>query len=153
MKVRRRREAFGEVAVLEADMAVTEKARWFRFSVRTILVAFAVAAFWLGWNSYVVQQRKDALESLVDAGGTAIRFNSRIAGIRHNAEGAIVAYTRDGADWTTVKEYQPRAWPSVSTLRQWLGDDGHWIVICNGRCDSEHMRALFPEATVLVEQE
>lgn len=31
--------------------------RWFRFSLRTMFVAFTLVAVWLGWNVYIVRQR------------------------------------------------------------------------------------------------
>jgi hypothetical protein len=39
----------------------SERRRWLRFSLRGLLVVVTLAAIWLGWNVYVVNQRKAAL--------------------------------------------------------------------------------------------
>ncbi len=89
---------------------------WHRFSLRTLLVAVALVACWLGWNVEVVRRRaatRTVLESLgaeiddeagqyPDEGG---QFPARMA---TNAR-LPPAPTND----------QP---PRVSLLRRWLGD-------------------------------
>lgn len=35
--------------------------RWFRFSLRTLLILITLAACWLGWNVRLVQQRRQIL--------------------------------------------------------------------------------------------
>jgi hypothetical protein len=35
----------------------SERRRWLRFSLRGLLVVVTLAAIWLGWNVYVVNQR------------------------------------------------------------------------------------------------
>ena len=47
-----------------ATMAAQPKRRRFRFSLRTMFVAFTVVAIWLGWNLHKVQQRNAALGSI-----------------------------------------------------------------------------------------
>ena len=42
-------------------MQTPARRRWFRFSLRGLLVALTVVAVWLGWNVHVVRQRKAAL--------------------------------------------------------------------------------------------
>jgi hypothetical protein len=45
-------------------MSTAVRRRWLRFSLRGLLAAFVGAAAWLGWNAYVVRERRAALAEL-----------------------------------------------------------------------------------------
>ena len=47
-----------------AGMETPPRRRWLRFSLRGLLVVVTALAVWLGWNVYVVRERKAALAEL-----------------------------------------------------------------------------------------
>ena len=55
------------------------KRRWFRFSLRTLLVTVTLLCVWLGWQARIVQERKGLLELLTQSGGHAADM-SRLVG-------------------------------------------------------------------------
>ena len=50
------------------------KRRWFRFSLRTFLIAVAIIGGWLGWNLYEVRQRDVFMQNLT-ASGASVEFS------------------------------------------------------------------------------
>jgi hypothetical protein len=63
---------------MSATVDAPKRRRWFRFSLRTLFVVFAVIAVWLGWNAYWVQQRQKMLTFLRTSSsvGRQIQFGS-----------------------------------------------------------------------------
>ena len=107
-------------------MTATPTRRWFRFSLRTVLVTSAVLAGVLGWiamNAHLVQTRRAMLTSIVDHGGS---YGTEI--------------------------YDPRTEPvDIPWIRKWLGDETvFWIGLRNGSTadEIERVKAIFPEADV-----
>ena len=49
-------------------MNVIPKPRWFRFSLRTLLLLFAVASAWLGWNAYQIRERELIKQFMISKG-------------------------------------------------------------------------------------
>jgi hypothetical protein len=109
-----------------------KKRRWFRFSLRTMFVAFTLVAVWLGWNVHIVRQRKAKLAEL-----EASPFR-------------VVVTTRANYE-ALYNTNEPM--PQVSYLRRLMGDQPvYWIkfVALWGVSDAEFnaTAALFPEARV-----
>jgi hypothetical protein len=77
--------------------------RWFRFSLRTLLVLVTVVACWLGWESSVVRGRKQLVQEMELRPG--VRFLT--SGLHSYHNGPPVP---------------PQRAARVSQLRQWLGD-------------------------------
>ena len=77
--------------------------RWFRFSLRTLLVLITLIACWLGWESHVVRSRKQLRQDMELRPG--VRFLTADLYRFYNGPGA-----------------PPQPAVRVSQLRQWLGD-------------------------------
>jgi hypothetical protein len=109
--------------------------RWFRFSLRTMLVVVTILSVWLAWESSVVRQRRTALAEL-------------------RASGAYQVVTAEA--WS--QQNSPFAGlfappKSVSWMRKWLGDEAVqeiWYSWYPAPTESElaHLRKVFPEAEV-----
>jgi Leucine-rich repeat (LRR) protein len=55
----------------ERNMADSQpKRRWFRFSLRTLLIAFTLCGVWLGYTMHQVRARRDAIRAIDANGGT-----------------------------------------------------------------------------------
>lgn len=84
-------------------MTINSRRRWFRFSLRTLLVVMTALCSWLGWESSVVRGRKALLAEIKDKPGFIITT---------------------AADYTG--RYPPgKAIPDLATIpivRRWLGD-------------------------------
>jgi hypothetical protein len=84
-------------------MKINAPRRWFRFSLRTLLVVMTALCCWLGWESSVVRGRKAVLEEIEGKPGFSITTAADYAG-----------------------RYPPgKAIPDLATvplIRHWLGD-------------------------------
>lgn len=107
--------------------------RLFSFSLRTLLIGVTLVCLWLGWEAYVVRQRKammlDMKARLYVEFTTAAEFESRFG-----PAGAPVPVAR------------------VSTLRRWLGDEAIQeigvVSLVVPEPDQARLRRWFPEARV-----
>jgi hypothetical protein len=77
--------------------------RWFRFSLRTLLILITLVACWLGWESNVVRGRKQLMQEMELRPG--VRF-----------------LTADLYAFYHTASTPPEPVARVSTLRRWLGD-------------------------------
>ena len=107
------------------------KRRWFRFSLRTLMIGvtlLAVACGYVGWQKKIIRERRRA--------NTTHRTRSFLD-IPTAADNWLHHY----------QEFRPRApWP----LR-WLGEDGFAIIYAkDGETDDEiaNLKQLFPEAEI-----
>jgi hypothetical protein len=50
-------------------MSETPKRRWFRFSLKWLLIAVTTIALWLGWNEYQLHQREAVEKYITSQGG------------------------------------------------------------------------------------
>ena len=51
-------------------MSEIPKRRWFRFSLKWLLIAVTAIALWLGWNAYCVHQRAIVGDFITSHGGS-----------------------------------------------------------------------------------
>ena len=106
----------------------TPKPRWFRFSLRAMLVAMTLCGVllgWLGWTARVVSARRAMIESIESRGGKLL-------------------FVSDCSDWNTPP-------PEVTWLRQLLGDRGVAQIVppqSGTPEEDEQFREAFPEAYV-----
>ena len=79
--------------------------RWFRFSLRSLLVVVTVFCVWLGWEMHIVRGRRQALRWVEQNGGSHFgeEDRSRLSGF-YNVNNVIPPVD------------------SISTIRRWLGD-------------------------------
>lgn len=100
-------------------MPALPRRRWFRYSLRTMLVVVTVFAVWLGWELKFVRERKAFLDWTIEE--------------RH-----IIRFTHfDGPA------------PAVPFWRRWLGDAPvQSVMLPHGSSEADLIRAqsLFPEA-------
>jgi len=111
-------------------MTTAPKRRWFRFSLRGLLVVVTVLGCWLGWEVSAVHQRRSMAQ-------------------RFEAEGGFVEV------WTSDLEvqygYEPGRGPKISGWRRWLGDRAYNFITLppsSTKPDFMRARALFPEADI-----
>ena len=84
-------------------MSAPSPRRWFRFSLRTLLVLVTLVACWLGWEASVVRGRKQLMKEM------ELR-----PGVRFLTSDLYLFYMGQGTP--------PKAVARVSQLRRWLGD-------------------------------
>ena len=120
-------------------MAAPKRRRWFRFSLRTMLVACTAVAVWFGWNAHLVRQRKIALETMRSQKGKELLVVS----------GAAFIYAPDGSGPLALNRYDPTTPFEVSLIRQWLGDSPRRFIVGKAGCGQE-LRRLFPESTIFL---
>ena len=116
---------------------MTEKPRrrWFRFSLRTLLVAMTVLCCWLAWESSVVRSRRAELNQL-------------------RANGAFEVTTADQWAERMPPGYTGRPPANVSLVRRWLGDQAiqeigyysHYLPA--SKEELARLSRVFPEATM-----
>lgn len=112
--------------------------RWFRFSLRTLLVVVTLMGVWLGWVTSVVRERRAALQE--------IRANP--------------AYFITTAE-TWAQRYPPASTPSpwvqpparISLVRTWLGDEAIQDIAYSWYpaptpAELDRWKRIFPEADV-----
>ena len=120
-----------------------EKRRWFRFSLRTMFVAFTVVPVWLGWNVYTVRQRNSALATEP----TLTEWYPQPPNSSNSHEFSF----HDGPDYLHYDvRLDPTAPLEVSLLRKWLGDRPVWRIEYTPGTQPPEMQRLFPEAIIAV---
>jgi hypothetical protein len=123
-------------AILWGMSDAAPKRRWFQFSLRTlfVMVTAAVICAWLGWQVYVVHERKQALRAL---------------------EPLDVFVTSSSKMKQDILEYydrhpdHPRKSFSIPFYRRLLGDEAIVEIATFGNYDESELRTLFPEAEVV----
>jgi hypothetical protein len=137
--------------------------RWFRFSLRTFLVAFTAVAVWLGWNVHLVQRRKDFIASL-QAPYVAIAnpepsldplLHQQMQKVRAILAGHRVFANRQRINrrllgWHSLpyETREPQS-PTLPWIRRLLGDESYWVVSYVYGPPTDRACELFPEATVM----
>jgi hypothetical protein len=121
-----------------AAMKSMASRRWLQFSLRTAFVLWTIAAAWLGWNVYVVRERRTALEAMQPD---------------HNF------WVNTASDWSRYWSTNARAGnvglhelPAVSKIRVLLGDEAVQAIWCSPdtpKKELERLKRLFPEAQVV----
>ncbi len=122
----------------------TRNRRWSQFSLRTLMIgvtAVAVAAWFVRSQANFVNERKELAREIA---------------AQNNGDGGRVTFASElKPNWPlragTKIIYPP--FPTVSNLRQWLGDDFALSVWLNGRrAESflKRVKAAFPEAEIWV---
>ena len=118
------------------------KLRWFRFSLRTMFVAIAVFACWLGWNVHVVQNRLAVRRLIIENGGVVFVLRGiTISAVDADGKPAIVrgfVYEIDGPE------------QNISLVRRLLGDEIVDLVLISheGACGmtNKEIAQIFPES-------
>jgi hypothetical protein len=108
--------------------------RWLRFSLRTMLGAFTVVTVWLGWNVWLIRERRNALSEL------GSQFEFATADEWRSAEDDRVARGRDNP-----------APAQINGLRRWMGDRAiqhYTLPIDVSQKTADRLAWLFPEAAV-----
>jgi hypothetical protein len=136
------------------DAEPKRQRRWFRFSLRTMLIVvalFAVAAWYVRSEADFVNERKELARSLAaehSAGFSGVTFVSEV-------EQTFKRWKLNVPYRVGEKTYY-HPFPRVSFLREWLGDEFAFAVRIYGRRPEAFMnrvKAAFPEAEVIVEYE
>jgi hypothetical protein len=116
------------------SLAHAPKRRRFRFSMRTMIVAFTVIAVWLCWNVRVVQQRKELWASLTSQGLVETHIVARTSGVMR---------------WVSYPPSSRGILPDLSLIRQVLGDELRPSIVYSGS-DPELVHSVFPEAVIML---
>ena len=120
--------------------AKPKKRRWFRFSLRTMLVLMTVFCIWLGWQVSIVRERKAVLAELKrhhPTGTSYICLETFLADPAHQAAQAH----------PDVKAIR------ISWFRRLLGDETCVSLGTPGPLDpaiAERMERAFPEAKLSI---
>jgi hypothetical protein len=146
-------------------MADAPKRRWLRFSLRTMFVAFTVVAVWLGWNVYIVRQRKAFISSLPAPCLARAGLGAKSSDPRERMTAEQVYLVESLAldmDLDAVlrrrgmspgqgdpfTKLTPTISGELSWLRQQLGDQPYWLISYLQGPSAARAHALFPEAIV-----
>ena len=62
-----------------------KRRRWFRFGLRTLLLAMTVLCVWLGFNVNAARRQKEAVDAILKAGGT-VTFSYQCVPVRGNPD-------------------------------------------------------------------
>lgn len=115
--------------------------RWFRFRLRTLLLALTVLACWLGWLTSVVRQRLALIEEIRGKPGVQVVTAEQYA--QRFPPGAPTA---------------TKSLKSVSKVRAWMGDRAIQEIWYPGwkpslsEDDLRRIRRVLPEAALIEEQ-
>ena len=104
------------------------KRRWFRFKLRTLLIAFAVLSVWVAWNASIVRERKSVQYLIHQHRGQVLPWADEAYSVTHGG-----------------------APPRVALIRRLLGDDTIAQIYVFERLPVElsgRMRSAFPEAAI-----
>jgi hypothetical protein len=110
--------------------------RWFRFSLRTLLVVVTVFCVWLGWELNTIRERKALLREM----GSGYDFNYI------TARNYSLQYP-PGATVPSAKR--------IPLVRRWLGDEAIQEIYYNSPSGAasdvrlKRLSAAFPEASIL----
>jgi hypothetical protein len=118
---------------MSIEIAKTNR-RWFRFSLRVLLIVVAVVGCWLGWQANLVHRRKVALSEL----RPRAVFLSSVVAEREKSSGDRLVIP-----WDHVRE--------IPFWRRLMGDESiGWIYLEDSAspADLELAKSLFPEAHV-----
>jgi hypothetical protein len=151
-----------------SDAPSPQRRRWFRFSLRTFLLVFTAVAVWLGWNVYVVRQRREFIATL------PWPYVATAYPERNVKPGPVLsAYQLQGkfeAVLIFIRQLDPppseRTWAptaphetrdatasDVSWIRRLLGDTPYCLIAYYPGPSIDRASALFPEATIMVADE
>jgi hypothetical protein len=138
--------------------AQPQRRRWFRFSLRTFLVAFTAVAVWLGWRKdfiaslpwpYVARaypEREARPPSVVSAYQLQAKFEAVLIFIRQLDPPPS---ERTWAPTAPHATREPTA-SGVPWIRRLLGDTPYYLIAYYPGPSMDRASALFPEATILV---
>jgi len=110
-----------------------------RFSLRTLLIVFALIACWLGYHLRVMNQRRATLAWINAHGGIYDFYELPVE----------TTGTPPKPEWFLKKAAQ------ISSFRSWLGDRPMSYIHLNPEGlweDRQRIAALFPEASVVPER-
>ena len=119
------------------------KRRWFRFSLRGLLVIVTVFGCWLGWQISAIHLRRSTAER-IEAEGGFVEVWVKPEPIQGNGE---LGLTYGGGE----RVLGPEREPEIPEWRRWLDDQAfNQITLPSGWTESDlvRARALFPEARV-----
>jgi hypothetical protein len=97
------------------------KSRWFRFSLRTLLLLITALCVWLGIQINAARRQRDAVAAMIKAGGTVV-YDYQVAPARNTSgfpRGLRMPYSID----------TDKLPPGNSSLRSLFGDDCFRTVI------------------------
>jgi hypothetical protein len=114
------------------------KIRWFRWSLRTFLLAVAILCVWLGWNVNLVHQRNELRHDIRRNGGYII-LDSHVLGPLDADDNEV---TGNLVFDVTGPEYE------LSLVRRLLGDERVAGIMLGRQSDVSEARRLFPEIEV-----
>ena len=86
---------------------MTPPRRWFRFSLRTMLIVVTALACWLGWELHIVHERRRLLDEIMSA---------------QNGETDTVPYMAYSIRPMTIDELRTAYSNKMVFWRYWMGD-------------------------------
>jgi hypothetical protein len=130
------------------------KRRWFRFSLRTLLVAVTLLCIWLGWQARIVQERKGLLELLTQSGGHAADMSALSGPVFKGTTLKINVGLGPGFKSKAV-EIHPNQANLASYIRHLFGDREIGLISLPDQLvkDREQFVSVFPDATVMMVNE
>jgi hypothetical protein len=110
----------------------TTRRRWFQFGLRTMFVAVAVFAVWLGWELRFVQQRREAVRSM------------RSEDYYWESDDSKDLFPLMASQVQKSKKVTIPRW------RRWIGDEAMLCIIVSPKAGPTEveMRRMFPEAFI-----
>jgi len=126
--------------MLRRETALRQRTRrWWRFSLRTLLVGVTVLAVWLGWNANVILQRKAMRRWIEQVGGRA----------------AVDGQTAELSGETYLplfwRQADERSW-RITPWRRLMGDQPLDVIVIPpgvGAGNIRLIRMLFPEVRMI----
>ena len=117
-------------------METPPRRRWLRFSLRGLLVVVTALALWLGWNVYVVRERKAMFAELREIPGVMVYPVSELR-----------------AAMPSLDSFPHPPFATVSRFRELLGDAPVQAILfarepTPNPTDIARARGMFPEANV-----
>lgn len=168
--------AGGRLTKLRYNAAMTDapspqrRRRYLRFSLRTFIAAFTVVAVWLGWNVFVVKQRREFIASLpwpyvaaaypdLDAKPPFVPYQRQA--IAFPEFDAILIFIRQlnpppsERTWAPTASHETRepAASGVPWIRRLLGDTPYHVIAYYPGPSMDRASSLFPEAKIMVADE
>jgi hypothetical protein len=115
-------------------------------------LATAAAALWLGWNVYVVEQRRSVMRSLGPYPASSSRpVPADFSYLRADADDVVQVFRQIRFISKRSSYFPPSSAVSLPWLRRQLGDEAYLIIYTRRAGAIDQLRRWFPEAVCVLE--
>jgi hypothetical protein len=124
----------------------TSRRRWFRFSLRMMLVAVAILCALLAWERHVISERKRCLDWLEEKQHGYLGWDDNLYSNHPFMRSRLPRWLRSGAPIKTIMPTDQK----ISWLRVQMGDKWVDSIGLKDASELDRIQRLYPEATIFL---